>query len=239
MNSSAKSNNTDALWEKFDSDCHYCRKHEYWEKNCLKKKSDTFTKKQLLNTSASNSNWVTNVTVSCEPEQDSAKRKKKKKVPAANKQKLWLAVHLAEKSLAAVLNSVSDLNFIYKNIAESLISVFKMSSLQHTEGQLLQTYFVYHKKVEVENSFRAQRQTCEPFTSADLKMSLILKLSWLQWNNLKIDFANFTIQLRLVADNNQLFSVLKRDIWDSLTRKLKDLKMNYIVQRLQVIDFDD
>ena len=220
------------LWEKFNDDCHYCRKYKHHKMNCLKKKSDNFTEKSQISSQTTNSNWVVNVTDFCELRRGSAKPKKNKRMSDLNDWRLWLAVHLAEKSLQTVLNSVSDLNLIYKNLTESIISVFKVPSFQHTDSQLLQTYFIYHEKVKVENSFRDWKQTHKPFISADLKMSLILELSWLQWNNLKVDFINLTVQWNSAVNVNQLFTDTEEIIWNSLTKKLRNLQMNYIVQNL-------
>lgn len=38
---------------------------------------------------------------------------------------------------------------------------------------------------------------------------------------------------------NQLITATEETTWDSLTRKLKDLQMNYMVQELQVVESDD
>ena len=122
------------------------------------------------------------------------KTNKTKSSTTVIRRRLWLTVHLTKRLIIAVLNSVSDLNFIYKNISESLISIFKISSFQHTEDQSLWTYSVYHEKVKVKNSFKNWKQTHKPFISADLNMSLILRLPWLWQNNSKVDFINLTVQ---------------------------------------------
>ena len=50
---------------------------------------------------------------------------------------------------------------------------------------------------------------------------------------------NLIVQWRTVAENNQFSSLSENNLWDSLMRKLRDLQINYIVQRLQVIDSED
>ena len=225
--------------KKFESDCYYCRKHDHKELNCLKKKSDIFSEKSQFISHITDSNRVVNLTFSYEPSKITAKTNKMKSIITVIRRRLWLVIHLTERSVIAVLNSVSDLNLIYKNISESLISVFKILSLQHTEDQLLQTYSIYHKKMKVKDLFRDWKQTHESFTSANLDMSLILRLLWLWQNNLKVDFINLTVQWRTVTEDSQLSSFSENNLWDSLMRKLKDLQMNYIMQRLQVIDLKD
>ena len=93
--------------------------------------------------------------------------------------------------------------------------------------------------MKIKNSFRDWKQTYKPFISADLDMSLILRLSWLQQNNFKINFINLTLQWRTITENNQFSSSSENNLWDSFIRKLKDLQMNYIIQKLQVIDSED
>ena len=226
------------LQEKFEGDCHYCKQHDHREWDCLKKKSDLFSEKSHYTDSAISSNQIVNLTVTYEPLRVIIKINKSKDTLPTSEQRLWLAVHLAERSVITVLDSVSDLNLICKNIAELLTSVFKAVPLQHAEGQLLWTYSVYHKEVEVKDSFRNWRQTHKPFTSADLEMSLILRLSWLQQDNSKIDFINLQVQWRTAVKDIQSSSS-EKTIWDSLAKKLEDLKMNYIIQKLQVIELKD
>ena len=58
-----------------------------------------------------------------------------------------------KKLLPAVLDSASNFNLLYKNIVEDLSSVFNVLPLHHAGGDTLQTYFIYHKVVEVQDSF--------------------------------------------------------------------------------------
>ena len=176
MSSFIKVTEYNILWEKLEGDCHYCEKHNHKELNCLKKKSDIFSEKLQFISHITDSNRVVNLTFSHKPLKITAKTNKTESTTTVIRKRLWLAVYLAERLIITVLNSVSDLNLIYKNISESLISVFKISPLQHTEGQLLQTYSVYYEKVKVKNSFRDWKQTHKPFISADLNMLLILRL---------------------------------------------------------------
>ena len=229
----------DTLQEKFKSNCNYCRKYDHREWDCLKKKSDIFFKKLQFISHITDSNWVANLTFSHKFTQSVVKIRRTKSTSVISRRRLWLTVHFTERSVITVLNSVSDLNLICKNISKSLTSVFKVSSLQYAEDQSLQTYSVYHEKVEVKNSFKDWRQTYESFTFADLDMSLILRLPWLQQNNSKIDFVKLTVQWRTVTENNQLSFSTEKTFWDSLTRKFKDLQMNYMMQRLQVMNSED
>ena len=48
-----------------------------------------------------------------------------------------------------------------------------------------------------------------------------------------------TVQWRTVTEDNQFSSSSKNNLWDSLMRKLRDLQMNYMMQRLQVIDSEN
>ena len=105
------------------------------------------------------------------------KLKLKKGAASSAEHQLWLTVHLTEKLLPAVLNSASDLNLLYKNIVKDLLPVFDMLSLCYAEGDTLWTYFIYHKVVKVQDSFEVWKQTCKSFTSADLEMPVILRLS--------------------------------------------------------------
>ena len=122
------------LWERFESDYHYCKKHDYKELNCLKKKFDIFSEKLQFISYITDSNRVVNLMFSHKSSKITVKTNKMKSTTMIIKRRLWLTVHLAERSVIAVLDSVSDLNLICKNISESLIFVFKRSSLQHTEG---------------------------------------------------------------------------------------------------------
>ena len=117
------------LWEKFKSDCHYCRKYDHKELNCLKKKFDIFSEKSQFISYITDSNRVMNLMFFYKSLKITAKTNKIKSTTTVIRRRLWLTVHLTERLIIAVLNSVSDLNLIYKNISESLISVFKISPL--------------------------------------------------------------------------------------------------------------
>ena len=121
------------LWEKFENDCHYCRKYDHKELNCLKKKFNIFSEKSQFISHVTNNNRVINLTFSHKSSKITAKINKIKSIITVIRRRLWLTVYFTERSVIAVLNSVSDLNLICKNISESLISVFKISSFQHTE----------------------------------------------------------------------------------------------------------
>ena len=115
--------------KKFKSDCYYCKKHDHKELNCLKKKSDIFSEKSQFISHITNSNRVVNLIFFCEPSKVTVKTNKIKSTTTVIRRRLWLTVHLTKRLIIAVLNSVSDLNLIYKNISELLISVFKISPL--------------------------------------------------------------------------------------------------------------
>lgn len=155
----------------FDDDCNYCDKCEHKKQNCLKKKSDNIESRTLSTGSASGSNCVTAVFETI------VKSKLKKNAAFSAEQQLWLTVHLAGKSLLTVFDSTSDLNLLHKNIVKDLSFVFDVLSLHHAEEDILQTYFIYHKVVKVQDSFRVWKQICEPFPSVNLEMSVILRLS--------------------------------------------------------------
>ena len=103
----------------------------------------------------------------------------------------------------------------------------------------MQTYSVYHKVVEVQDSFGDWKQTREPFTSADLEMPVILGLPWLRRNDPKVNFTNLTVQWRSAEEDSPLTRLPEETTIEGLAKKLGDLKVNYIVQELQVVDLDD
>ena len=70
-------------------------------------------------------------------------------------------------------------------------------------------------------------------------MSVILRLLWLWRNDLKVDFTNLTVQWRSDAEDSLITLLLKETTIEGLMRKLRDLEVNYIVQRLQIIDSDE
>ena len=133
MSSFIKVTEYNILWERFEGDCHYCEKHDYKELNCLKKKSDIFSEKSQFISHITDSNKVMSLTFSHKSLKITAKTNKMKSTTTVIRKKLWLTVCFAKRLIITVLNSISDLNLIYKNISESLISVFKILSLQHTE----------------------------------------------------------------------------------------------------------
>ena len=122
---------------------------------------------------------------------------------------------------------------------KDLSPVFNALPLHHAGGDTLQTYFIYHKVVEVQDSFEVWKQICKPFTFTDLEMPVILRLSWLQRNNLRVDFTNLSVQWRSDAGNFLTTLLLEENIIEGLARKLRNLRVNYIVQRLQVADSDE
>ena len=93
--------------------------------------------------------------------------------------------------------------------------------------------------MEVQDSFGVWRQTCKPFTSADLEMPVILGLPWLRRNNPKVDFTNLLVQWRSAEEDSPLTQPPEETTIEGLARKLEDLRVNYIVQGLQVVDPDD
>ena len=103
----------------------------------------------------------------------------------------------------------------------------------------MRTYSVYHKVIEVQDSFGDWRQTREPFTSADLEIPVILGLPWLRRNDPKVDFTNLTVQWRSAEEDSPLTRLPKKTTIEGLARKLGDLRVNYIVQGLQVVDLDN
>ncbi|SLM36152.1 Ribonuclease H-like domain [Lasallia pustulata] len=204
----------------FDGDCNYCGKHGHKELDCLKKKSDNTMGKTLPTGLASGSNHI------------AATSRAATKITARPKPKKG-------RPLPAVLDSASDLNLLRKDIVEDLSLVFDALPLRHAGGDTLRTYSVYHKVVEVQDSFGVWRQTCKPFTSADLEMPVILGLPWLQRNNPKVDFTNLSVQWRSAEEDFPLTQPPEETTIEGLTRKLEDLRVNYIVQGLQVVDPDD
>ena len=122
---------------------------------------------------------------------------------------------------------------------KDLSPVFDVLLLHHAGGDILRTYFIYHEVVEVQDSFRVWKQTCKPFTSADLEMPVILELPWLQRNKLRVDFTNLSVQWRSDAENSLTTLLLEENTIEGLARKLENLRVNYIVQELQVADPDE
>ena len=61
----------------------------------------------------------------------------------------------------------------------------------------------------------------------------------MQRNNLRVNFTNLTVQWRLNAGNFLTTLLPEENTIEGLTRKLRNLKVNYIVQELQVINFDE
>ena len=93
--------------------------------------------------------------------------------------------------------------------------------------------------MEVQDSFGDWKQTREPFTSADLEMPVILGLPWLQQNDPKVNFTNLTVQWWSVEEDSPLTWLPEETTIEGLAKKLGDLRVNYIVQGLQVVDLDD
>ena len=61
----------------------------------------------------------------------------------------------------------------------------------------------------------------------------------MQRNNLRVNFINLTVQWRLNAGNSLTTLLLEEIIIEGLMRKLRDLKVNYIMQKLQVINLNE
>ncbi|SLM40198.1 Zinc finger, CCHC-type [Lasallia pustulata] len=194
----------------FDGDCNYCGKRGHKELDCLKKKSDNTMGKTLPTGPASGSNRV------------AATSRAATKVTARPKPKKG-------RPLPAVLDSASDLNLLCKDIVEDLSPVYDALPLRHAGGDTLRTYSVYHKVMEVQDSFGVWRQTCKPFTSADLEMPVIIGLPWLRRNNPKVDFTNLSVQWRSAEEDSPLTQPPEETTIEGLARKLEDLRVNYIV----------
>ena len=122
---------------------------------------------------------------------------------------------------------------------KDLSPVFNVLLLYYAGGNTLQTYFIYYEVVEVQDLFGVWKQTCKPLPPADLEMPVILELPWLQRNNSRVDFTNLTVQWRSDAGDSLTTLLLEENIIEGLIRKLEDLRVNYIMQGLQVTDSDE
>ena len=61
----------------------------------------------------------------------------------------------------------------------------------------------------------------------------------MQRNNLRVDFTNLSVQWRLNTEDSLTTLLLEENIIKGLVRKLRDLRINYIMQGLQVTDSDE
>ena len=61
----------------------------------------------------------------------------------------------------------------------------------------------------------------------------------MQRNNLRVDFTNLTVQWRLNAGDSLTTLLLEETTIEGLARKLRDLRVNYMMQELQVVNLDE
>ncbi len=95
----------------------------------------------------------------------------------------------------ALVDTLSDLNLIQKNIADNLClrSLFPARAATQAGSIPLKMYSVFHEQLQITDSFGAHLDARVPLTSANIEVPLILSLPWLQHNNPILNFDPMTI----------------------------------------------
>ena len=95
----------------------------------------------------------------------------------------------------SLVDTVSDLNLIGKNIVDNLRlrSFFPANTATQAGGIPLKTYSVFHERLQITDLFGAHLDARDPPTSAHIKVPLILGLPWLLHHNPILNFNPITI----------------------------------------------
>ncbi len=110
----------------------------------------------------------------------------------------YLVLVLVRQEVQALVDTASDLNLIWKEIADHprLRPLFPARAATQAGGIPLKTYSVFHEQLQVTHSFGTHLDTQDPLTSANIEVLLILGLPWLQYHNPILNFDPVPIQWR-------------------------------------------
>ena len=105
---------------------------------------------------------------------------------------------LVGQEVQALVDTASDLNLIQKDIADHLRlrPLFPARAAIQAGGIPLKIYSVFHKRLQITDSFGTHLEARDPLTSANIELPLILGLPWLQNHNPILNFDPMTIQWR-------------------------------------------
>ena len=92
----------------------------------------------------------------------------------------------------------SDHNLIRKDIVDNLLlrPLFTARAVTQADSIHLKPYWVLYERLQITDSFGEYLDDRDPLTSANIKVPLVLGLSWLQHHNLILNFNPMTIQWR-------------------------------------------
>ncbi len=104
-------------------------------------------------------------------------------------------VVLVWQEVQALVDTASDLNLIQEELADhlSLRPLYSAIAATQAGGIPLKTYSVFHERLQITDSFGAHLDARDPLTSANIELSFILGLPWLQHHNPILNFDPVTI----------------------------------------------
>ena len=110
----------------------------------------------------------------------------------------WLVVVLVGQKIQAIVDTTSDLNLIRKDIADHccLRPLFLARAATQAGGIPHKTYSVFLERLQITDSFGTHLDAREPLTSANIEVTLILRLPWLPHHKPILNFDPMTIQWR-------------------------------------------
>ena len=105
---------------------------------------------------------------------------------------------LVRQEVQALVDTVSDLNLIQKNMADHLrLQLLFPARAAIQAGDIsLKTYSVFHERLQITESFGAHLDSRDYLTSANIEVPLIFGLLWLLDHNPILNFDSMTIQWR-------------------------------------------
>ncbi len=92
----------------------------------------------------------------------------------------------------------SDHNLIRKDIVDNLLlrPLFTARAVTQGDSIHLKPYWVLYERLQITDSFGEYLDDRDPLTLANIKVPLVLGLSWLQHHNPILNFNPMTIQWR-------------------------------------------
>ncbi len=107
-----------------------------------------------------------------------------------------LVVVLVWQEVQALVDTSGDLNLIRKNIAYHLRlrPLFPTRAATQVESIPLKTYSIFHKRLQITESFNTHLDARDSLISANMEVPLILGLPWLHHHNLILNFDPMSIK---------------------------------------------